>query len=409
MLEKLRNVSSLRGLSDEQLRDMTALGRMESAPAGHAVFREGDAADCLYIIIDGQVKIERHADAGRDRAALIPLAVLGPGELFGEMALFDGRPRSATVTAVTPAELFRLDRALFSALIEKAPMLTFSLLAASSSRMRAMDEKFVGELLEKQRAREEMEKERYRALAQMVAGVAHEINTPLGIVNTAASLLVESLASDALKSAPLEPDIRCAIDDAIEAARLILGNIERANKLITSFKHLSASQIVQVPEDVDLPSFVQESVELFKPWARRGNLQIEIIDRLPENGRAWHGLPGCLSQLLLNLLSNVERYAYPDGIGGKVEIVLAPGEPPKHAFEISVRDFGRGIAPADLPRVFEPFFTTGRERGGTGLGLAIVQTLVTEALGGAVAIESAPGAGTTVRLELPASLPQAAA
>jgi signal transduction histidine kinase len=80
-------------------------------------------------------------------------------------------------------------------------------------------------------------------------------------------------------------------------------------------------------------------------------------------------------------MTNIEPYAYPDGTGGRVEIVVAAeGRRPDERFVITVSDFGRGIAADDLPRIFEPFFTTGRGRGGTGLGMAIVQNIVTTAL-----------------------------
>jgi signal transduction histidine kinase len=109
--------------------------------------------------------------------------------------------------------------------------------------------------------------------------------------------------------------------------------------------------------------------------------------------------------VLLNLLTNVERYAYPDGAGGRVEVRLRTAVPPGPAsFAISVQDFGRGIEPDALRRVFEPFFTTGRGRGGTGLGLAIVQNIVSTALQGWVAIESSPGAGTTATIVVPQTI-----
>ena len=106
--------------------------------------------------------------------------------------------------------------------------------------------------------------------------------------------------------------------------------------------------------------------------------------------------------VLLNLLFNIERYAYPDGSGGVVEIELRADRRREPAsFVLVVRDFGRGIEPAHLEQIFTPFFTTGRGKGGSGLGLAIVKNIVTDVLRGAIAVESEPGSGTTFTVTFP--------
>jgi signal transduction histidine kinase len=226
----------------------------------------------------------------------------------------------------------------------------------------------------------------------MVAGVAHELNTPLGIARTAASVLRNRVATG-------------DFDDAVEASALVERNIERAHRLVEEFKLLSVSQVSDRLEVLDLPAVVGEVVELFSISARRAGIRVAVLDELGGDA-AWHGYRGRLSQILLNLLTNVERYAYPEGTGGDVEIVLAGSD---MGFEIGVHDHGRGIDPADLPRVFDPFFTTGRGRGGTGLGLAIVRGLVRDGLGGAIDISSRPSAGTSVRLRFPRRQEEASA
>jgi signal transduction histidine kinase len=109
--------------------------------------------------------------------------------------------------------------------------------------------------------------------------------------------------------------------------------------------------------------------------------------------------------VILNLLTNVERYAYPDGRGAKVLVGVAEdtdGREPR--FVVTVQDFGRGIPPEDLPRVFDAFFTTGRGKGGSGLGLAIVHNIVTSALKGSVAAESELDKGTRVTVRFPKTI-----
>ncbi len=112
--------------------------------------------------------------------------------------------------------------------------------------------------------------------------------------------------------------------------------------------------------------------------------------------------------MLINLFSNIERYAYPDNVGGQVEItVQADTARTIPVYRLTVQDFGRGIAPENLPHVFEAFFTTGRGSGGTGLGMAIVYNIVTTALKGSITIQSELGTGTTVILTLPQVTPDA--
>ena len=151
-------------------------------------------------------------------------------------------------------------------------------------------------------------------------------------------------------------------------------------------------------DEVDLTSVIEDVVALYAPKARAAGLTVEVRDRRPDPGQAWIGNAGHLAEVLLNLLSNVERYAYPGHGGGRVEIVL---DADNESFSLTVRDFGRGIPTDDLDRIWEPFFTTGRTLGGTGLGLAVVNNLVTDGMRGTVDITSEPGHGTAVHLRFP--------
>lgn len=234
----------------------------------------------------------------------------------------------------------------------------------------------------------EAELARHRSVAQMVAGVAHEINTPLGIINTASSILSRWAAA---------PDLS-EIQDLHDATSLIARNITRAHKLVQDFKRVSVHQITDVLEPAHLAEVVNETTHLFRVTAGQ-QLEVEVLNQLPDGQGEWLGYPGSLSQVLLNLLHNVERYAYPEATGGKVEIRLTLDSADRYL--IAVRDFGQGIPPQNLPRIFEPFFTTGRSKGGSGLGMSIVHTLVTAHMQGAINIDSAPGQGTTVTLSLP--------
>ena len=253
--------------------------------------------------------------------------------------------------------------------------------------------------------RDESELARHRSVAQMVAGVAHEINTPLGIVKTAAGLITQELGSPALADLVTTDEARRTVEDLVDASRLIARNTDRAHQLVQDFKKVSVHQITDVRETVALPEVVAETVHLFSVSSRESRMDVEVIDRLPEGAGEWTGYPGSLSQVLLNLLQNAQRYAYPESEGGRVEVAL-DAEADEARYRLTVRDFGRGIPPDDLPRVFDPFFTTGRAKGGSGLGMTIVHTVVTAHLSGSVALESTVGEGTVVTLGLPRSVPE---
>jgi signal transduction histidine kinase len=322
--------------------------------------------------------------------------------------LIDGGARSASVVALAPCEFFVLEREAFLGLLQKSPQLLAATLSNLSQAVRKTSERVLHEAMEQLTIRTEMELARYRSLAQMVAGVAHEINTPIGIVNTAASVVKRRLSGELF--APLSSDAKAqaTIADIRQAIDLIEANINRAHKLIQDFKKLSVGQISDTKEKLDLAAVVDEVVGLFKINARQAKLTIDVRNYLPEAKRGWLGYRGYLTQVLLNLFTNIERYAYPDGEGGRVEIDLSSaGGPSDQLLVIAVRDFGRGIAPENLSRVFDPFFTTGRSKGGTGLGMAIVHTLVNAAMKGSVELASELGAGTTVTLRLPKEVPGA--
>jgi len=278
-------------------------------------------------------------------------------------------------------------------------------LAAVSRASRDTTERMWELELAHTRMRAEMEIERHRALSQMVAGVAHELNTPLGLAHASADLIERRCGTGALaECARGDPTAGAVLTDVAEACGLLRRNVTRAHALVESFKRLSVRQLSDGEERVDVATVVRDAVELFGPSARDAGLDVRIEDRRDGRAAEWTGSPGQLTQVLFNLLSNAERYAY--DAGGSVEIVIADSElDGAPAVELTVRDFGRGIAPEDRERVFEPFFTTGRARGGTGLGLSIVHGIVTSAMAGQVDVESALGEGAAVSATLPLKRP----
>jgi len=389
-VDELRAAHPFRHLDDDQLRLLAARGQVRSAAAGEAVCRPGDGSDGLYVLLSGRVTISRPGSDG----SMVELGERGPGGSFGEPGLLDPAPRTAMVTTTEASRFFVLSRPAFLAFMTDVPEVMPGLLAGIGTQLRLTQERLFAETVQEHSLQVQLHAGRYRSLAQLVAGVAHEINTPLGIITTAASVLAQDLAALVCDAGP----ITGPIEDAMDAAALISSNLARASRLVDRFKSLSTSQAVAVVEDVDLTAVVDDVLALYAPKARAAALTIAVRDERRDSMRPWVGNPGCLAEALLNLLSNVERYAYPGGGGGRVDIVLAGDD---GHLDVTVRDFGRGIPAESLGQVWEPFFTTGRAQGGTGLGLAVVNNLVTDGMHGSAEIHSRPGAGTSVRLRFP--------
>jgi signal transduction histidine kinase len=242
--------------------------------------------------------------------------------------------------------------------------------------------------------------ERHRSLAQMVVGVAHEINTPLGIACTALSIIDKRLSSSQIAELfKKNNDDKEILVDILEATALLKNNVIRANKLVENFKKISVSQITETKEIIDLPTLIADTLELFKINARQANLDVKIDTSTITGKKEWQGYAGYFTQVIMNLLQNIERYAYASGQGGKVNIAVTDSN--DQQFMITVRDYGKGISSENIGKVFDPFFTTGRGKGGSGLGLAIVHNIVTTALQGSIEVSSEINKGTIFRITIP--------
>ena len=387
-------------LPHEELARVAEIGQYISVGKGQTVFLENDPGDTAYVILVGQVDIWR---AGTEDTADVVLASLQSGEVFGELALIDGEPRSASAVATEDCEFFIIDRDNFIQMLSGTPRMIGDFMVNLSSRLRDTNAAFFEATIEQERVRSAGELERHRQISQMVAGVAHEINTPIGIVNHAASIIVEDLGLENLDTLAKDDQAKLTLNDTAEAVKLIQNNIARADTLIRSFKNLSIHQASDQRETIGLVTLTQEVLELYEIKAKSSGITLQFENRLGANNN-WDGFPGLYSQVILNLLENAAHYGYgPDG-GGAIDIVLdmtGSGQ-----FQVSITDYGRGINTAELARVWEPFYTTSRHTGGSGLGLAIVRNIVTGSFGGKIDIFSEADDGTRVWFEFPVSAPK---
>lgn len=242
--------------------------------------------------------------------------------------------------------------------------------------------------------------EKMASLGSLVAGMSHEISTPLGIGVSAASHLAEEIErlsnlfrEDQLKRSEMDQ----FLEAATEATRIMQANLGRAARLIQAFKQVSADQTRDEIRSFDLGAYLREIMLSLAPALRRLSRPVEID--CPA-GLTVRNRPGALGQIVTNLVMNAVQHAFDeDATGAQIDIRV--GQPREDRITIEFSDNGHGIDTDSLPRIFDPFFTTRRGTGGTGLGLHIAYNLVTQVLGGTIAVSSRPGAGTRFIISFP--------
>ncbi len=243
--------------------------------------------------------------------------------------------------------------------------------------------------------------EKLAALGGLVAGVAHEVNTPIGVMLSAATHLKAETQKThrAYQAGELsEEGLSDYFATAAQATQLMALNSQRAADLIQSFKQVAVDQTGGERRVFGVASYIDEVLLSLRPHLKKSPIQIHV-DCPPE--LTMDSLPGAFSQVLTNLLMNALTHAFAPEQAGNV--VIAVAEEGQHIC-LTFSDDGKGIAPELHARVFEPFFTTRRANGGSGLGLHIVHSIVTQSLKGTLAFDSQVGEGTIFTLHLPRSL-----
>lgn len=243
-----------------------------------------------------------------------------------------------------------------------------------------------------------VESEKMASLGQLVAGVAHEINTPIGIGVTAAShlqhetdRLLDSLKRGSLGKAGLQQ----YTDTARDSAKLLMANLTRASELIRSFKQVAVDQSSEQKRRFYLRQYLDETLLSLLPKLKRTKHRVSI-DCPPQLQLETY--PGALYQIVVNLLMNSLIHGF-DGVEqGEINI---HAEVDGDALLLSYRDNGKGMDESVRARVFDPFFTTKRQEGGSGLGMHLVYNLVTQLLKGNIEIRSAHGRGVNFLIAMP--------
>ena len=238
--------------------------------------------------------------------------------------------------------------------------------------------------------RQLLEAEKLASLGGLVAGIAHEINTPIGVSVTAASHLAQEavhLSQLIAKGELKRSDLQRFEHAALEGSRLILRNLQRADQLVKSFKQVAVDQSNEDRRVVDLAVCINEILVTLGPALKKTPHRIEVDC---EASVICETAPGALYQVISNLVMNSVIHGFADGIVGEIRIGISrDGD----TAVIDYRDNGVGMDEVTSARIFDPFFTTRRGAGGSGLGMHIVYNLVTQVLGGTIVVDSSPGNG----------------
>jgi PAS domain S-box-containing protein len=250
-----------------------------------------------------------------------------------------------------------------------------------------------------------IEAEKLAALGRLVAGVAHEINSPVGTSLTVASSLERKTAviADDLAHGNLR---RSALNEFLKishaASSQLVANLNHAAEMIQSFKQVATDRSYSNQRAFDLGDLTEQVIRSLRPGLadQRVSLRVDC-----QSGLTMDSYPGPYGQVLTNLFLNSVTHAFPDATEGTVSVkVRASGD---ENVEILFSDTGCGMSLDVRRKAFDPFFTTRRDQGCTGLGLHIVYTIVTNCLGGRVNLHSEPGEGTKIRIILPRMAPKA--
>lgn len=247
-----------------------------------------------------------------------------------------------------------------------------------------------------------IETEKLAALGRLVAGVAHEISTPVGTGLTVASSFERKTASftaevargDSLKRSSLDEFLRAAQEAALQLVR----NLNRMAELVQTFKEVAVDRSYHERSSFDVGELTAQVMEGLRPGLQRRMIELRVTC---QPGLSMNSFPGPYGQLLTNLFLNALTHAFPDGIAGTIGVEVR--EFGKDHVEVNFSDDGCGMTDDVRRKAFDPFFTTRRDKGCTGLGLHIVHNIVTNRLSGRLVLDSELGRGTNIQVLLPIS------
>ncbi len=353
-------------LTREELDALRRAASEQSFSAGREIFKESDPGDGLYVVREGEVEISVPVGPNTRRV----FCRVEPGDVFGEMAVIEDKPRSASAVATKDTAVYFVSRAEMLRLIQRSPVLALALLREISHRLREFNRQYLREVLQA---------ERLSVVGRFARSIVHDLKNPLNIIGLTAEM--------------------AAMDEATPQARRraekeIRKQVERVNDMIGEI--LESTQGPQpdlVLAPIDYSVFVQQLLEELRPEAALKSATIELENPAPQLGLLIN--PKRLRRVFFNLVHNATD-AMPKG--GQI-ILRFQSKPAEVVTE--VEDAGPGIAPEIAGQLFEAFATHGKANG-TGLGLTICKRIIEDHRGW-IAARSEPGRGAVFSFGLPRS------
>lgn len=245
--------------------------------------------------------------------------------------------------------------------------------------------------------------EKMAALGSLVAGVAHELNTPIGNSVTVASTLqyqIESLAQEMRNGTMRRSSLQSFLETASHGSEILMRSLQRADHLIGSFKRVAVDQSSDLRRHFDLATVLNELCTTLEPMYKKLPFTLELR---ADAQIAMDSFPGALGQCITNFVSNSLQHAFEYRDRGHMSLSIQPIT--ANSVRIVYTDDGAGMSTATLHRIFDPFFTTKLGQGGSGLGMNIVYNIVRDVLGGTIHVDSTLQIGTCITLELPCVAP----
>jgi len=243
-----------------------------------------------------------------------------------------------------------------------------------------------------------IESEKMASIGSLVAGVAHEINTPLGISVTSTSLIYDKTKDieRMLQERSLtQLHLKSFIDIVKTSSKMSTTGLERVILLLQSFKQVAADQIIEEARDINITHYIQEVMSTLASEMKSKKVTCHFSG---DSEICINTIPGALAQVFTNLVTNSVRHGFENVNNGSISIEVLNE---KDFVGIVYKDNGQGIKTEDLNKVFKPFFTTKRNKGGTGLGMNIVYNIISQKLGGSIKLSSEYGTGVVFRIRLP--------
>jgi signal transduction histidine kinase len=360
----LESIALFRGLNREELQALRFITQEQQFSTGREIFLEGAPGDGVYFVKDGQVEISGLVGGNTRRV----FSQLGPGEFFGEMAVIEHRPRSATATALTDTEVYFIPRAEMLALIERSPALAFSLLQQISHRLREFNQLHL---------REMVQAESLAVIGRFAQSIVHDLKNPLSIIG---------LSAETFDMPNINAEMRAKTQSRIRKQIVRINDMVSDILVFTERKRTDAEL-----KPGDYQAFVLELIGDLRAEAELKAAQIEMENVPPAVLVRFDARR--LTRVFYNLVNNATDVMLG---GGKIFVRFHADE---NEIITEIEDTGSGIAPEIADKLFQPFATHGKSHG-TGLGLSICKKII-EDHGGRIWVRHEPGHGAIFCFALP--------